>query len=124
MKDVKIKDVVEFIMCYRRGKAFVDWTYEQTVMAMFNGYKTGNVAHTINPLTEKIDGVIMFEIDNDYKVVHINHILTTSRAALKKFVQAFKLLYPGWDLQGNRGEKGLVRYWNTPRLCKLISLRS
>ena len=114
-----IKDLVEFVIKNRYGKAFKDWSSDSIAIAFRDAIKNNCLVYSLNSNGE-INGVLLAERFDDYKVLHINNILTTEKGIVKKFLSKFFEWYgKDWDLQGYRHEN-LKRWANTNQFIHKI----
>src|SRR5256885_1069863 len=115
---LKIKDLVEFVVKNRRGEAFKDWSEDELAINFRDGIDKNCLTFSLDE-KEEIDGVLLAEIFPEYKVLHIENFLTTRRGLMNKFLSKYFEWYPGWELQANR-HGHLIRYKDTPRLIQKI----
>lgn len=103
-----IKQLVEFALVSRRGKAFFNYTKEEIekeVVVSFNGIA---LTFQVNEVGTVV-GLCTTTIDHEDKKIYVRNILTTKKGVLKNFINQVKMMYPGFSLTGHRDGQ-LVSY--------------
>jgi len=115
---ITVNEMVDFVLQYRRGKVFEDWTAQELLIT----FRSAIIENCIGVDTQdnKIVGIGLGEPNHLYRIFHVSNILTISKGSVGRLSKLFQRLYPGWDIQGNRRNIGLVRYKNTTRLLTLL----
>lgn len=111
--------IADWILENRTGKVFKGWTKDQLVVAIANAVNDATFVVDTSELGE-IQGVVIAERNDDYKLLHIQNILCKKPGVLKRFALKFKQLYPSWDIQAYRKNENIVRYDTRKLIQKLI----
>ena len=121
--EIKVKDCVDFILKNRKGIAFKDWNPDDIALRVYD--KLINLGCVVDHDEEgNILGIIILKRDDSNKILHIENILCFPfKGSIKRFIQWFKINYPGWTIQGNRFGKGLIKY-KTERLITIIERKN
>src|SRR6266516_3688079 len=121
MANYQVKDLVNFVLKNRKGKAFQEWTADEIALAFSKAFMKNEAAWSINKQGE-IDGVIIAHAFPEAKILYIENILTTSRGVIKSFLQLYYKLYPGFSIEARRRGK-YTSYKNTEKLLKRMNLK-
>ena len=116
-----IGNLVEWIIDNRRGKAFEGWTKDHLAVVLHSKLDSKTATYTVDE-EGRLTGVVIIEIAPEYKRVHVNHVLTTAKGALKQLIKTFTLWYPGWDIQAYRRDEDLVLYKTDKLVSKIEAL--
>lgn len=109
-----LRELVDFVIANRRGKAFENWTPIQIAEAFIQGIE---------------DRTLLFAMENDTLVgvvhcerfgcvMYVHNILATKSGVLRQFVQRFKELYPQCRLEAHR--HGRRKIYNTERFKQKV----
>ena len=109
MIHVSIEDIIQFVLKYRRGKAFKDYTEEQIRNDIVRSVDTMSIivdTYEQNNILGVATGYALWS----KRVIHVKNILTISNSSLRRIFKRFMEIYPGWKLQGERNSK--IKHYN------------
>jgi hypothetical protein len=111
-----VKDIVAFIIKNRKGKVCKDWSLNQIRTSVILSLNQRALSYTTNG--SEITGIVMGDVYEVNKILHINAILTTDKDALRLLVKQFSLYFKGWKLTADRRVK-LISYDTAKLISKL-----
>jgi len=112
MRDVTLKELVDWILANRSKAAFRDYSPNKIANLLIHSMQQGVFCFSFDK-EEKINGVVCGE-RTPYNVM-IHDILTTSPGVIKKFMKHYMTLYPYHTILAERKGK-LVTYTNPSKL--------
>jgi hypothetical protein len=119
---ISVEQLVRFVLKYRRGKAFFNYTEEEIRREIQVGIKKFACIVDCDE-NENIFGIATGDPVPSYLVMHVRNILTIKKGSLMNILNRFMEVYPLWDIQGYRHDN-LTRYPNINKLKDKIYGRS
>jgi len=123
MKAISFTECLNFILKYRGQSTFVDWTYEEILNELQRHINNDTVIMTGKEYDNGariFTGLILFDIHEYGKTLHINHIICIEKEAFKSFIEIYKNKYSKYKIAAFR-RGNFKRYSNTTRLISKLS---
>lgn len=121
MQQVDFLDCLKFIMDNRGKSTFVDWTFEEILNELQRHTNKRTCIMTGFP-NNKFSGLILFDVNDENKTLHICHIICLCKESFKAFIETYKERYPTYAIQAYR-HGNFVRYSNTAKLISRLTTR-
>lgn len=115
MKELTLKQLVEFCLEHKKEKVFQHYTESDIAWTILKAAEEGCFLYYVNE-TGTLTGIVCGRIENG--AMHVTNILTTERQAIKAFVKQFKAKWPTLNLTAIR--KGFPVSYNTSKLCNKL----
>ena len=112
-----IKELVDFVMNHRKGKAFEDWTPIELATCFVEDVEQRELFYSTDN-NGLINGIVHVHINRNNKIIFVRNILTTSRGVLKSFIKRFAEWYPTYKLEARRHDRFVA--YDTNRLTNKI----
>lgn len=108
---ITIQQLAEWITLHRRGMAFKGYTFEHIINQLCDCAKE----QSMRCVTEKgeIVGVCCGAFNHKSKTLYVYDILTTKQGVVKRMMNDFISLWPGYTIQG-RHRSGRERNFTNP----------
>lgn len=112
------KDLAEFVIKYRKGKAFFNQTFDEVLYEIYQAVSLNTCAYCVGA-DNKILGVVTGSVIPEDKVYYVMNIVTIRSGILNKLLDKFQSLYPNYNLEARRN--GKIKRYNTPVLLQKIN---
>lgn len=119
---LQIKDIYDFVLKNRRGRAFLSYSEKQIRYVLAKAFEDGSIIVDTDETGKHIFGIGLGVPSSDYKLMHVSQILTIRpKYGMRRIMDHFVKLFPDWEIQAER-KGNLIRYKNFKNLVKKVSI--
>lgn len=114
---LQVKDLVDFVIKNRRGKAFEGREIEDIIHEIRQALHQSCISWCVDK-ENKIVGLALGTIIPEQNVFYVTNILTTRPKVMAILLDKFQQLYPGYRLEARR--HGKIKRYNTDKFLQKV----